>query len=168
MAALFATWKGIMNSDLETWNHKMVAATQAIRNKSEELTRLQKQKWKEAYVAQFEDIIVAKEEFQRNWGSKEAKDKLSDAQAILYEVRQQKFQFQESAIISKCAWVGDSCTKFSFEFHEGTRQPTNITHLIDGNMSLTKQAELEMFPTLVHYWEGGIFCAMISVMSRIS
>ena len=92
-----------MNSDLETWNHKMVAATQAIRNKSEELTRLQKQKWKEAYVAQFEDIIVAKEEFQRNWGSKEAKDKLSDAQAILYEVRQQKFQFQESAIISKCA-----------------------------------------------------------------
>ena len=28
-------------------------------------------------------------------------------------------------------------------FHEGTRQPTNIIHLIDGNMSLTKQVELE-------------------------
>jgi hypothetical protein len=35
------------------------------------------------------------------------------------------------------------CTKEFFEFHEGIRQPTNITHLIDGDTTLTKQEELE-------------------------
>lgn len=141
-AALLATWKEVMDSDLDTWNHKLVTATQAIRLKSEELTK-QQRKWKDTYLAQFEDIIAVEEELQRNWGFTEARDKLSDAQAMLHEVRQQKFQFQESAILSKWARVGDRCTKEFFEFHEGIRQPITISHLMDGNMKLTKQANLE-------------------------
>lgn len=61
--------------------------------KSEELTKQQKQKWKATYMSQFDDIIAAEEELQNNWGSKEARDKLSDAQTVLHEMRQQKFQF---------------------------------------------------------------------------
>ena len=132
-----------MEAEIPTWNQKLVAATQAIRDKSEELTKQQKQKWKAAYLAQFEDIIAAEEELQHNWGSKEARDKLSDAQAVLHEVRQQKFQFQESAILSKWARVGDRCTKEFFEFYEGIKQPSNIPQLIDGNNTITTQAELE-------------------------
>ena len=108
-----------MNSNLETWNQKMVVANQAIRAKSEELTKAQRKKWKETYLSQFEDIIDVEEELQHNWNSQEARDKLSDAQAILHEVRQQKFQYQETAILSKWARVGDRCTKEFFEFHEG-------------------------------------------------
>ena len=143
-AALLAVWKEVMNSDLPTWNHKIVAATRAIRSKSEELTKQLKQQWKEAYLGQFTEIIEAEEELQRNWGSKEARDKLSDAQTVLHEVRQQKLQFQESATLSKWARVGDRCTKEFFEFHEGTRQSITITHLIDEhNNTLTTQPELE-------------------------
>ena len=142
-ASLVAVWKEVMESNLGSWNQKMVAATQAIRTKSEELTKQQKQKWRDTYLAQFEDIITAEEELQQNWGSTEARDKLSDAQAVLHEVRQQKFQFQESATLSKWSRVGDRCTKEFFEFHEGTRQATNITQLTDGTRVLSTQAELE-------------------------
>lgn len=87
-ALLLETWKTVMNSNLESWNQKLVAAHQAIREKSEELTKAQKQKWKETYLSQFDDINAAEEELQRNWGSREARHRLSDAQAILHEVRQ--------------------------------------------------------------------------------
>ena len=143
-AALLTVWKEVMASNLETWNQKIVVATKAIRIKSEELTKQQKQQWKATYLAQFEEIIAAEEELQRNWGSTAARDKLSDAQAELHEVRQQKLQFQESATLSKWTRVGDRCTKEFFEFHEGSRQPITITHLIDEtNTTLTSQAELE-------------------------
>ena len=133
-----------MDSDLETWNKKMVAANQAIRAKSEELTKAQKKKWKEAYLSQFEDISTAEEELQRNWNSQEARNKLSDAQAVLHEVRQQKFQYQESAILSKWARVRDRCTKEFFEFHEGHRKPISISQLRgEGDRLITTQAELE-------------------------
>jgi hypothetical protein len=62
---------------------------------------------------------------------------------ILHEIRQQKFQFQECAILSKWARVGDRCTKEFFKFHEGMRQPITISYLIDGNMTLSKQTDLE-------------------------
>ena len=142
-AILLKTWKDVMDSDMETWNKKMVAANKAILDKSEELTKEQKKKWKATYLAQFDEIISAEEELQSNWGSTEARDKLSDAQAKLHEVRQQKFQFQESAILSKWARVGDRCTKEFFEFHEGIRSPMNIAALMDGDRTLTTQAELE-------------------------
>ena len=142
-ASLLVTWKEIMNSNLDTWNAKMVAASKAIREKSNELTKAQKKKWKLAYSAQFEDIIAAEEELQRNWGSAEAREKLSEAQAILHEVRQQKFQFQESAILSKWSRVGDRCTKEFFEFHEGPRKPMVITELMDENRVIDTQKELE-------------------------
>ena len=38
-ASLLTTWREVMSSDLESWNHKIVAATQALRLKSEELTK---------------------------------------------------------------------------------------------------------------------------------
>ena len=142
-AALLTVWKEVMASDLDTWNHKLVAATRAIRTKSEELTKQQKQQWKETYLAQFEEIIEAEEELQHNWGSAEAREKLSDAQAVLHEVRQQKFQCQETAILSKWARVGDRCTKEFFDFHERTRQATSITYLKDGERTLNTQEELE-------------------------
>ena len=132
-----------MGSSLDTWNQKMVAANKAILHKSEELTKAQKKKWKDTYLSQFEGIISAEAELQSNWGSEEARDKLTDAQAILHEVRQQKFQFQESASLSKWSRVGDRCTKEFFEFHEGARSPISITMLMDGHRSLTTQAELE-------------------------
>ena len=34
------------------------------------------------YNAQFDDIIAAEEELQRNWGSREARNRLSDAQVV--------------------------------------------------------------------------------------
>ena len=143
-AALLDIWKTVMNSDLETWNKKMVAANQAIRAKSDELTKAQRKKWKDAYLSQFEDIIAAEEELQHNWNSQEARDKLSDAQAVLHEVRQHKFQFQECAILSKWARVGDRCTKEFFEFHEGHRKPISISQLRgEGDRFITTQAELE-------------------------
>ena len=142
-ATLLATWKEVMDSPLESWNHKMVKVSQAIREKSEELTKAQKQKWKDTYLSQFEDIITAEEELQHNWESQEARDKLSDAQAILHEVRQQKFQYQESAILSKWARVGDRCTKEFFEFHDGPRKPIAITQLKEGDNLISTQAELE-------------------------
>lgn len=142
-ASLLATWREVMTSDLPTWNHKIVAATQAIRTKSEELTKQRKQHWKETYLSQFNSIIAAEEELQRNWGSREAREKLSDAQAVLHEVRQQKNLFQETATLSKWTRVGDRCTKEFFEFHEDPRQPISITQLQDGERLLTTQAELE-------------------------
>jgi hypothetical protein len=42
-----------------TWN-------QAIRTKSMELTKAQKQHWKATYLAQFDDIVAAEDELQRN------------------------------------------------------------------------------------------------------
>lgn len=74
-----------------------------------------------------------------------AREKLSDAQVVLHEVRQQKFQFQEIAILSKWARVGDRCTKEFFEFHEGPRHAINISKLQDGNRTLTTQAQLEAY-----------------------
>lgn len=114
-----------------------------MRQKSVELTRAQKKKWKAAYLAQFDDIIEVEEELQRNWGSQEARDKLSDAQAILHEVRQQKFQFQESTIISKWTRVGDRCTKEFFEHHAGTRKPIIISQMLDGERTISSQVEPE-------------------------
>ena len=143
-AALLVAWKTAMdNPTLDSWNQKVVAANHAIRLKSAELTKAQKQKWRDTYLAQFEDIINAEAELQNNWGSKEARDKLSDAQAAIHEVRQQKFQFQESAILSKWARVGDRCTKEFFEHHAGHRQPTPIKQLKDGERIISNQGELE-------------------------
>lgn len=94
-------------------------------------------------MSQFDTINEVEAELQMNWGSKEARDKLSDTQAVLHEVRQQKFQFQESAILFKWARVGDRCTKAFFEFYEGQRQPTVITTILDEDKTLTTQPELE-------------------------
>lgn len=142
--ALLHTWKTIMNDDtFSTWNQKMVAANQAIRIQSMELTKAQKQHWRATYLAQFDDIVAAEDELQRNWGSREARNRLSDAQAALHEVRQQKFQFQESAILSKWARVGDRCTKEFFEHHMGTRRPITINQMMEGDRLLTSQSELE-------------------------
>jgi hypothetical protein len=66
-AALLSTWKKVMDDvTLGSWNQKMVQANVAIRIKSEELTKAQKKKWKETYLAQFEDIIAAEAELQSN------------------------------------------------------------------------------------------------------
>ena len=143
-AALLATWREVMTDPtLSSWNQKIVMANKAMRQKSVELTRAQKKKWKAAYLAQFDDIIEAEEELQRNWGSQEARDKLSDAQAILHEVCQQKFQFQESTILSKWTRVGDRCTKEFFEHHAGTRKPIIISQMLDGERTISSQVELE-------------------------
>lgn len=143
-AALLATWKGIMaDPTLTSWNQKMVAANRAIRTQSTAITKAQRQKWKDTYLAQFEGIVEAEDELQRNWGSREARNRLSDAQAALHEVRLQKFQYQESAILSKWARVGDRCTKEFFEHHAGRRKPISITQMIDGDRVLTTQSELE-------------------------
>jgi exonuclease III len=143
-ATLLQTWKTVMEDEtLITWNHKMVSACQAIRLKSMDLTKAQKHRWKEAYLAQFDEIIAAEDELQHNWGSREARNKLSDAQAVLHEVRQQKFEFHESAILSKWARVGDRCTEEFFEHHTGVRRPTLINHLQDGDNIITSQQDLE-------------------------
>lgn len=77
----------IEDDTLVTWNKKMVAANEAIRITSMQLTKAQKKNWKAAYLEQFEEIIAAEDELQRNWGSREARNRLSDAQAVLHEVR---------------------------------------------------------------------------------
>ena len=142
--ALLHTWKAVINDDtFITWNQKMVAANQAIRSMSMELTKAQRQHWKAMYLEQFEDIVEAEEELQRNWGSREARNRLSDAQAALHEVRQQKFQFQESAILSKWTRVGDRCTKEFFEHHTGIRRPIVINQLREGDKLLTSQSDME-------------------------
>ena len=131
------------NESLGSWNQKVVHANQAVRLKSEELTKAQKKKWKETYQAQFEDIIMAGNELQNNWNSREARDRLSEAQVKLHEVRQQKFQFQETTSFSKWARVGDSCTKEFFDHHAGPRRPTPITHMMNEDRLISSQAELE-------------------------
>jgi hypothetical protein len=142
-ATLLEEWKKVMADETLTSNQKMVAASRAIRAKSTELTKTQKHMWKETYLAQFEDIIAAEDELQRNWGSREARAKLSDAQAALHEVRQQKFQLQESAILSKWARVGDRCTKEFFEHHMGIRRPITINQMQAEDRLLTSQTDLE-------------------------
>lgn len=122
---------------LESWNDKVVAANKAILAKSIELMQQQKQQWKTTYLAQFEDIINVEEELQRNWGSKEARDRLNDAQAKLHEVRQQKLQYKECANLSKWARVGDKCTKEFFEHYSGQRRPFTIKQLMEGEELLT-------------------------------
>ena len=126
-----------------TWNQRMVKANQEISKKSAELTKNQKTKWKETYLAQFADIISAEEELQINWGSRDAKIRLSEAQVQLHEVRQQKLQFQETAMLSKWARVGDRCTKEFFEHHSSARKQTPITHMMDEGRPLTNQSDLE-------------------------
>lgn len=143
-AALLSTWRAATsNPSRTTWNQKVVAANQAIRQKSAELTRQQKQKWKDTYLSQFEDIKEAEADLQFNWGSREARDKLSDAQAVLHEVRQQKFQFQENTILSKWTRVGDRCTKEFFEHHSGHKKPTPISQLLEGERVITHQTAIE-------------------------
>lgn len=142
-AALLNSWRAaISDPQHTTWNNRVVATNKAVRQASVELTKAQKKKWKEVYLSQFDAINAAEAELQRNWGSREAREKLSDAQAILHEVRQQKFQFQESAILSKWARVGDRCTKEFFEHHSGHKKPTPITKIHEGDRILTQQSEI--------------------------
>ena len=144
MAALLSTWKNTMeDQSCQSWNAKVVAANKAIQEKSEQLTRQQRQRWKATYLAQFDEIIEAEEELQYNWGSREARDRLSDAQAKLHEVRAQKFQFKESATLSKWTRVGDRCTKEFFEHFSGQRRPVKITQLQEGEQLLSTQTDLE-------------------------
>ena len=92
LAQLLTTWKDTIKDDsYPTWNLKMVAANTTIRLKSMELTKQQRKKWREVYQAQFANIQEVEAELPRNWGSREARNKLSDAQAAIHEVRQQKF-----------------------------------------------------------------------------
>ena len=144
-ADLLTTWKKVMeDGNINTWNQKMVKANQAIITKSEKLTSTHRRNWKELYRAQFKDIIKAEAELQHNWEAREAREKLSEAHAILHEMRQQKFQFQESAILSKWARVGDRCTKEFFEHHNGTRKLAPITHMLDDeDKPISTQGELE-------------------------
>ena len=122
----------------------MVKANKAILAKSEEITRSQRKTWKETYQAQFQDIIEVEAELQLNWESKEARDRLSEAQVRLHEVRQQKFLFQECAILSKWSRVGDRCTKEFFEHHNSNRKPAPITHMLDDSDNhITTQQALE-------------------------
>ena len=143
-AALLTCWKEVMgDASLVSWNERMVQANKAISLKSAELTKNQKKVWKETYQEQFEDIITAEAELQANWGSREARDKLSDAQTKLHEVRQQKLQFQETTTLSKWSRVGDRCTKEFFEHHSSSKKPAPITLMIDEGRHITQQRELE-------------------------
>lgn len=143
-AQLLNTWKEVMSDEtLGNWNQKIVKANQAIIVKSEELTKAQRKQWKETYLEQFADIIQAKAELQNNWGSKEARDRLSEAQVQLHEVRQQKFKFQESAILSKWSRVGDRCTKEFFEHYNNNRKPAPIAHMMGEDGPISSQKELE-------------------------
>lgn len=152
-AALVATWKEVMEDPtLENWNKKVVEANKAILAKSAELTRAQKQRWKATYLDQFGEIIAAKEELQRNWSSKKARDRLSDAQAKLHEVRQQKFQFKESATLSKWTRVGDRCTKEFFEHFSRPKRQITIKQLLEGDTLLTTQLELERH--ILSFYQG--------------
>ena len=137
---------------MDSWNKKVVAANKAILEKSTLLTREQKQRWKATYLDQFSEIIEAEEELQRNWDSREARDRFSDAQAKLHEVRQQKFQYKESATLSKWTRVGDRCTKEFFEHFSGPRRPISIKQLMDGEKLLTTQPELESH--ILAFYEG--------------
>ena len=121
----------------------MVLANNAVKLTSEELSKAQKKKWKETYQAQFEDIIEAESELQHNWTSREARERLSEAQVKLHEVRQQKFQFQETASLSKWSRVGDRCTKEFFDHHSGHRRPAPITHMMKDDRLISNQKELE-------------------------
>ena len=153
LAALVSTWRAVMeDTTIENWNKKMVTANKAILEKSEELTREYKQRWKATYLDQFAEIIEAEEELQRNWGSREARDRLSDAQAKLHEVRHQKFQFKESATLSKWTRVGDRCTKEFFEHFIGRRRQIIIKQLLEGETLLTTQPELERH--ILSFYEG--------------
>lgn len=153
LAALVSTWRAVMeDTTIENWNKNMVAANKAIPEKSEELTREYKQRWKATYLDQFAEIIEAEEELQRNWGSREARDRLSDAQAKLHEVRHQKFQFKESATLSKWTRVGDRCTKEFFEHFTGRRRQIIIKQLLEGETLLTTQPELERH--ILSFYEG--------------
>ena len=152
-SALIATWREVIDDQtITSWNAKIVAANQAIRKKSDEFTHTQKQKWKATYLAQFDDIIEAEDELQRNWGSKEARERLSDAQAKLHEVRQQKFQFEESATLSKWTRVGDKCTKEFFEHYAGQRRQIMINQLMEGDTQISTQPELERH--ILSYYES--------------
>ena len=143
-ATLLETWKNTVGDEtLTTWNQKVVRANTTIREKSEELTKTHKKQWKETYLAQFEDIISIEAELHNNWGSREARDRLSTAQVKLHEVRQHKLQFQETAILSKWSRVGDRCTKGFFEHHQGARKRAPITLMMEEGKPLTSQAELE-------------------------
>jgi hypothetical protein len=100
-ASLLAAWKEVMaNNTIISWNKKLSKGNRAIRAKSEELIKIQKVQWKEKYQAQFVMINAAEKELLNNWGLREARDCLSEAQSILHEVRQQRFQFQECASLS--------------------------------------------------------------------
>jgi exonuclease III len=141
---LLATWRQVLDDDnIGTWNDKIVAANHAIKSKSVELTKSQRHKWKDTYQAQFDDINAAESELQQNWGSAEAREQLSKAQAALHEVRQQKFQNQESAILSKWARVGGRCTKEFFEYHTGFKRPAPITQMLDGERVISNPTEIE-------------------------
>ena len=147
-AALLSAWRECMDDEtLDSWNDKIVAANRALQVKSEELTRSQKKQWKDTYLAQFDEIVEAEDELQRNLGSKEARDRLSDAQAKLHEVRLQKFQFKESDILSKWTRVGDRCTKEFFEHFTGHRKQVTITQLLDGD-NLLESHILEFYEKL--------------------
>ena len=144
-ATLLQVWEGVTHDEtIPTWNQKVVKANKAVIAASEEITRERRKIWKETYQAQFKDIIDAEAELQHNWESGAARDKLSEAQATLHEVRHQKFQYQETAILSKWSRVGDRCTKEFFEHHNGRRKPTPITHMLDEDDNpLSTQRSLE-------------------------
>ena len=59
-------------------------------------------------------------------------------------MRQQKFQFQESAILSKWSRVGDRCTKEFFKHYNSHRKPAPISHMKDDEGQLiSTQQDLE-------------------------
>ena len=142
---LLNTWKEVMADEIVgSWNLKMVQANKAIIARSEEITKTQRKKWKETYQAQFNDITEAEAELQQNWDSQEARERLSEAQVRLHEVREQKFLFQECAVLSKWARVGDRCTKEFFEHHNSIRKPAPITHMVDDEDNIiSSQNDLE-------------------------
>lgn len=90
-ASLLVTWKEVMDSNIETWNQKMVSATQAIRlkiwrNDKDSRTKLEGSKPGAIWWYQ-----CCRGGTPTYWASKEAWDKLSDAQTDLHEVRHRKF-----------------------------------------------------------------------------
>jgi hypothetical protein len=69
--SLLATWQVVMEDNtINSWNQKMVAANKAIRLKSEELTKQHKRKWKDIYLAKFDEINEAEAALQHKWGSR--------------------------------------------------------------------------------------------------
>lgn len=67
---------------IPNWNQKTVHANQTILAQSEEITKAQRKAWKATYQAQFKDIVEAEEELQHNWDSREARERLNEAQAV--------------------------------------------------------------------------------------